>query len=398
MVTKKIAFFLIFSALLGWATFAHAAEKDNRYFVSSTSNFWKNTLGTRNTFSDGFTADLTDWQIRLTKIFGVEIIPVKKLYVLQDKESKTILDNVSGLLDDLFGEDQYKPSASVPWGVAAVYGSDKKPSGGKDIKVAVLDTGVFKDHSDLSGRIGGCLDFTQSKKSVIENECEDKNGHGTHVAGVIGADGGKDGLGIYGIAPEVQLHVYKVCDADGICWSDDVAAALRHAGDNGIHIVNLGFGSDVSSSLVSEALDYVREKKMLIVAPAGNDGPYDGSIDYPAWVPSVISVGAFDATKVIPEWSSRGNNDKSNPVTFDVKDLQFVAPGVNIESTWKDGNYAILSGSSMAAPHVAGLAAKIWQLDNENPVENVISVLKKLSKNFGEPGDDNASGLGFPSL
>lgn len=391
MNRRNIAFLLAFWLLCGLPFSVLAStEKDDRYFIRSTSNFWKNTLGVRNTFSDGFTSDLTDWEIRLTKIFGVEILPVKKFYVLPESTIEASEEKIEDKSDF--------PATQIPWGVASIYQSLKKPTGGKDIKVAVLDTGVYIEHSDLKSRISGCKDFTSLKSSIIDNFCEDKNGHGTHVAGIISADGGEDGLGIYGIAPESNLLAYKVCDDEGLCWADDVASAMKVAVDEGAQIINLSLGGDSSSSLVGEAIKYANEKKVLIVASAGNDGPYDNSIDYPSWDGSIVSVGAIDVALTVPDWSSRGFNTKTDPKELNSKDLWFVAPGVNIESTWIDGNYAILSGTSMASPHIAGLIAKLWQSDNEEPIDNVVSVLKELLMDVGDPGEDNASGLGFPHL
>ncbi len=387
MNTKITAFLLVFSFIFANYTSVQAAKnpsEGNRYFIKSKAGLWKNSLSVRNNFDGGFTADLTDWQLRLTKIFGVEIERVQKLYVSPSSSEPAI---------------QKSPDSQIPWGVAVMHGTGEleRTSGGESVTVAVLDTGVSKDHPDLTGQIEDCKDFSNLKQSVVNGKCEDKNGHGTHVAGIIVADGGKEDKGIYGIAPDAKLLAYRVCDADGSCWADDIAVAIHAAVDEGAHIINLSFGADTESPLIHEAIDYAGDHNVLVVAAAGNDGDYAGSIDFPAANARVISVGALDDKNEVPEWSSRGSNSDTKDNESNEKDLQFAAPGVNIESTWKEG-YAVLSGTSMAAPHIAGLAALLWNNDEENPADAVRTQLKKLAHDIGSEGEDNDSGFGMPML
>ncbi len=374
MNTRKVLFFAITLVFSLTAFTASAATSDNRYLVKSTSSFWKKSLIVRNVFEGGFTADLSDWQIKMTKIFGVEIQPVKKLNVLAvatptpkaPVKSKT-------------------PAASVAWGVESLYGDSLEdvPTGGDGVTVAVLDTGINKTHSDLKARISDCADFSATS-SFLNGKCDDKNGHGTSVAGIVAADGGS-GKGIYGMAPSAKLAAYKVCDADGTCFADDIAAAIRYATDHNVSIILISVGADTESSLIRDAINYALSKGVMVVAAAGNEGPDDDSTDYPAAQEHVISVGAIDAKGNIPDWSSRGK-------------IQFVAPGVNIESTGKDGDYVTLSGTSMAAAHIAGLAAKEWQSDAKDPSAATLNLLHQFSQDMGMPGDDEVAGWGTPSL
>ncbi|MBI2064588.1 MAG: S8 family peptidase [Candidatus Yanofskybacteria bacterium] len=400
--TKKVAYLLVFSLVLGFSGFAYGASDDTRYLVKSNSNFWKKSFGVRHQFEEGFTTDLTDWQIRVARVFGVELIPVKKLYVLPespvvpdpadtDTKAKSARPSPARLL----------PSDQIPWGVEAVYGGKlltDKPSGGAGVSVAVLDTGILRAHPDLKSRIKECKDFTSAKQSVVDNSCDDKNGHGTHVAGTIAADGGSDSKGIYGVAPESDLLVYKVCGANGSCWSDDIAVAMRTAAVNGANIINMSLGSDSESSLIRDAISYAVEKNVLVVAASGNDGPDIGSIDYPGANPDVIAVGAFDIDRDVADWSSRGSNSTTDPNSINYGDIEFAAPGVVVESTGKDGGYVIMSGTSMATPHIAGLAAKEWQKDAPDPDSATRDLLYKFSQDLGYVGEDDASGFGFPHL
>ena len=406
MNTKVIAYLLAFSLLLGVSDVAYGASEDTRYLVKSSSGFWKKSFGVRHEFKEGFTTDLTDWQLRVAKVFGVEVVPVHKLYILPESP---VVQTGQANSNDTTGKRPLPsptrpiPSDSLPWGIRAMYNSDPtlvKTSGGADVNVAVLDTGVLANHPDLTNRIAQCKDFTSPKTPVINDKCEDKNGHGTHVAGIIAADGGSDGKGIYGVVPEANLFAYKVCGTNGSCWSDDIAFALKTAADNNVNVVNLSLGSDTESTLIKDAITYAVSKNVLVVAAAGNDGPYVGSIDYPGANPNVIAVGAFDSIFDIAEWSSRGLNSESKSYVVEEKDIEFAAPGVNIESTWKDGGYVILSGTSMATPHVAGLAAKLWQVDADDPdsATRELLHLPQFSTDLLPPGDDDASGFGFPHL
>jgi len=160
----------------------------------------------------------------------------------------------------------------------------------------------------------------------------------------------------------------------------------------------MSLGSDNPSQLITDATNYAVSKNVLVVAAAGNDGPYIGSIDYPGADANVVAVGAVNKDIQIPDWSSRGNNSTSKPYIVEEKDIELAAPGVNVESTWKDGGYAILSGTSMASPHVAGLAAKLWQKDTLNQASAVRELLQKLTADLLPIGDDNDSGFGLPHL
>ena len=392
MIIKKTPYIVVILLLLAFANLSYAASDDTRYFVKSTSGWWKKSFGVRHNFDKGFTTDLSDKQLWIAKFFGVEVEPVKKLNVLPDLSQAPI---TSGKVQ----AQRIKPTEQVPWGVKTIYNEPllSKSSGGLGVNVAVLDTGVLKTHPDLKNRIKVCKDFS-GPVTIIDGKCDDKNGHGTHVAGIIAADGGSDGLGIYGMAPEANLFAYKVCSNNGTCWADDIAVALRMAVDDGANIVNLSLGSDNPSQLIVDATNYAVSKKVLVVAAAGNDGPYVGSIDYPGADANVVAVGAVDKDIQIPDWSSRGINSITEPYVVEEKDIEFAAPGINVESTWKNGGYAILSGTYMASPHVAGLAAKLWQKDALTPASAIREILHKLTTDLLPIGDDDNSGFGFPHL
>ena len=406
--SSKHLFLAILTAFLLSAGLASAAPIEGpRYFVKTESPFWQKSFGVRNVFKDGFTSDLSGIQLRLARIFGVEIEPVQQFHVLPTSGDEPVLPEIKPE-----AKPEAKPAAKVqlrpkpvdqvPWGIKLVYNDPtlSTASGGAGTSVAVLDTGVLKAHLDLKNRIKQCKDFTQARVPIKDGSCDDKNGHGTHVSGVILADGGTDKLGIYGMAPEANLFSYKVCGNDGSCWADDIAHAIRTAADEKTNIINLSLGSDTGSILIKEAIGYAISKDVLIVAAAGNDGPYVASIDYPAAHVEVAAVGAIDPGLGVPDWSSRGINSTTQAYVVEEKDMEFGAPGLNIESTWKNGGYAILSGTSMASPHVAGLAAKMWQgtaLEGSR-AKATRDLLHQLAKDIWTLGDDDSTGFGLPQL
>ena len=181
----------------------------------------------------------------------------------------------------------------------------------------------------------------------------------------------------------------KVCDKRGYCFGDDVAAGIEYATNSGANIISMSFGGDSPDPMVLEAIDDAVDLGVLPVAAAGNDGPKDGSIDYPAAYIKVIAVGAIDRTESVPYWSSRGLNDGDDIV--EEKEVEFAAPGVSIESTYNDGCYEYMSGTSMATPHVSGLAAKLWQ----GNAADTRAYLQSLAQDIPDEGD-TAVGFGLP--
>ena len=401
---RKIALGILIVAILGLCTVVLATPGGNtgRYFIASNNGILRAITGVQNNFENGYTTELTAGQLkaleRLTSRFGVEIEEVPLYYVL----AKPICNN-NGICEPQLGENascanckggeeavsssrSCYPAQQIPWGIVKVNGG----SGGVGVDVAVLDTGVYTSHLDLSRRVEQCKDFTRGFR--IRKTCSDGYGHGTHVAGTVLADGGVDGLGIYGVAPQADLFAYKVCNDSGTCWSDDIATAIRHAADQKAEIISMSLGADTQSSLIKNAIDYATGKGVLIVAAAGNDGPAIGSIDYPGANVKVIAVGAIDSFEAVPDWSSRGVNDGDYIV--ETREVEFGAPGVEVESTWKDGCYLFGAGTSMATPHVSGLAAKLWQ----GTAALTRTYLQNLAKNHDlyTIGDDVATGFGLP--
>jgi subtilisin len=256
-----------------------------------------------------------------------------------------------------------------------------------------------------------CKNFTTATP-IVNNSCNDANGHGTHVAGTALADGGSDGAGIYGVAPSADLWAYKVLGDDGSGYSDDIAAAIRHAADQAVStgtktVINMSLGSSASNSLITSAVNYAYNKGVLIIAAAGNSGPSQGSIGYPGALVDAVAVAALEnrqqnGTYRVADFSSRGYSSTDGDYVIQQGDIEISAPGASIYSTWNNGGYNTISGTSMATPHVAGLAAKVW---SQNPSWSHTQLRTNLQTRAravdikegsgAATGDDYASGFGF---
>ncbi len=400
---KKSIFLSILLAFFLYASFVFAAPTEGpRYFIKTTNPFWHKSFGVRHNFDNGFTADLSGIQLTLAKIFGVEVEPVEQLHVLPEAVTESTKPDGITAKPSKTTSIRVVPSNQTPWGIETIYNDSAiaSTSGGGGVNVAVLDTGVLKTHPDLKNRVKQCKDFTNLRVPVKDGVCDDKHGHGTHVSGIILADAGADKLGVYGVAPEAGLFSYKVCGNDGSCWADDIAIAIKTAANNNANIINLSLGANSDNSLIRNAIDYAVPKDVLVVAAGGNDGPDPASIDYPAANFKVVGVGAIDVSILVPDWSSRGINSSTSFYIVEERDMEFGAPGVNVESTWKNGGYAILSGTSMASPHIAGLAAKLWQATvlEGTKAQATRDLLHQLAKDIWTAGDDDATGFGLPQV
>lgn len=228
----------------------------------------------------------------------------------------------------------------VPYGIEHINALEVQEADGNTgngVSVAVLDTGI-QDHEDLNV-VGG--------ESFIDSEpdYQDQNGHGTHVAGTVAAL--DNDLGVLGVSPDIDLYAVKVLGADGSGSHATIAQGIEWAVENDIDVVNMSLGGSTGSNTLEEAVNYAHSEGVTLVAAAGNSGSFAwfNTIGYPAKYDNVIAVGAVDENNERASFSSVGD------------ELDVMAPGVDVNSTYLDDSYAELNGTSMASPHVAGAAA-----------------------------------------
>ena len=298
------------------------------------------------------------------------------------------------------------PSDPTPYGIEQIYSDSgiTQTSGGNGITIGHLDTGIDTSHPDLARRVVGCKDATGilALGDRKNRSCLDLDGHGTHTAGSAVADGGRAGTGIWGVAPEADLYAIKVCSSVG-CFADDIAAAIDYLGDNNlVDVITMSIGGPSSDSRVAAAIAEHKDS-ILFVASAGNIGPGTGSIEYPAWDPNVVAVAAIDNTETVTKFSSRGIDDGNDGI-ITIGEIELAAAGYKVESTYPtyfsdaDG-YAYFSGTSMAAPHVAGLAAKLWETDPNTTRMNLRASVTDITAGIrADAGYDVASGYGLPHM
>ncbi|OMP68416.1 S8 family peptidase [Domibacillus epiphyticus] len=289
-----------------------------------------------------------------------------------------------------FSADGSKPDAAYraasfqteyeQWNVQAVNASQAWTDGftGAGVKIAVVDTGIAS-HADLSIAGGmSTVDYTSS--------WTDDNGHGTHVAGIIGAR--KNGIGTVGVAPEAQLFAVKALGSDGEGKLIDILEAVDWAIANKMDIINLSLGTDGDSQLLNEMLDNAYEQGILIVGSAGNNGTEDGAGEtttYPAKYDSVIAVSAVNVYKQRAAFSSTG------------KEVEFTAPGEAVISTYVNEQYASINGTSQAAPHVSGLFALLKQKYPSKTNVELRHEMKRYAEDLGAVDRDPWFGYGLTS-
>ncbi len=242
-------------------------------------------------------------------------------------------------------------------------------SRGKGVVVAVLDTGIaYEDHGDfvqvpdLKG-----VKFTDGYDFVNDDEhANDDHGHGTHVAGTI-AQATNNGEGVAGVAFEATLMPVKVLDHFGSGTTAQIADAIRWAADHGAKVINMSLGGGGRSEVLAHAVEYARAKGVVVVCAAGNGGR--GVVEFPAAYPGSVAVGAVGPTGTKAPYSSWG------------KELDIAAPGGDKSQGEEAGVlqntidpqdpsksvYAAFQGTSMATPHVAGVAALLWAAGAKNP-------------------------------
>ncbi|MFF9457997.1 S8 family serine peptidase [Streptomyces flaveolus] len=261
---------------------------------------------------------------------------------------------------------------------------------GKGTKVAVLDTGADAEHPDLEGRITASKNFTDSETT------DDRQGHGTHTLSTVGGTGAASDGKKKGVAPGADLLVGKVLNDSGSGDSSWIIAGMQWAVDQQADVVSMSLGSQTPTdctdpmSLAAEELG--KSKDTLFVIAAGNSGPTPNTVSSPGCAPSVLTVGAVDRDDSTAWFSSRGPAIGAHTLKPEI-----AAPGVDISAAAAGGRgvyaYQSMSGTSMAAPHVAGAAALVKERHPDWTAQQVKAALVSSAKS-DIPGDVRETGGG----
>lgn len=230
---------------------------------------------------------------------------------------------------------------TLPWGVDRVDADNVwSVTSADNVRVAIIDTGIDLDHPDLSANIKGGVNTIYSWRTA-----DDDNGHGSHVGGIIAAV--NNSIGVVGVGHQIDLYAVKVLNSNGSGYVSDIIEGIQWSINNGIKVINMSLGTTSDIQAFHDAVIAAKNAGITVVAAAGNSGPSDNTVIYPAKYPESIAVSATNSSDGQPSWSSRG------------PEVDVAGPGASIYSTYKSGGYATLSGTSMATPHVAGAAALV---------------------------------------
>lgn len=252
---------------------------------------------------------------------------------------------------------------------------------GEGIRGVVLDTGA-PDHLDLEGAIAGYEDFVGSGPW-------DKNGHSTHCCGIIAARQNK--MGTVGVLPKCQLYTGKVLGNDGSGSIQGIVEGIYWAIKLRPDFISMSLGSSGNDGRMQTAIQEAVNLGIPVICASGNEGPDSDTMGYPGRYSFVVGVGAVDENRRLANFSSRGEG------------MDICGPGVNVLSTYKDGRYARLSGTSMATPFIAGVVGlftayrRVKGLKPISAHDELLKALTETATDAGPPGFDEGFGWGLVS-
>jgi serine protease len=266
---------------------------------------------------------------------------------------------------------------STPYGISMVQANQVSDSSAGNMKVCVIDTGYDYDHEDLQS--SGVTGYAFSGHG---NWYSDGNGHGTHVAGTMVALNNNTGVvGTIG-SGQAGVHIVKIFNDSGN-WTtaSNLITAIQSCKDAGAKVVNMSLGGGSSNQTENNAMTNFYNGGMLLVAAAGNGG--NTSFSYPASYNAVVSVAAVNSSASLASFSQRNSQ------------VEIAGPGVSVNSTWNNGGYNSISGTSMASPHVAGVAALVWSNHPQCSAEQIRNALNATAEDRGAAGRDTSYGWGI---
>jgi len=269
--------------------------------------------------------------------------------------------------DPQYGNQWHLPKIKSPqaWDIT---------TGARDTVIAILDTGIAYNHPDLKGKILQGYNFIGGNTNAADDQ-----GHGTLVSGAAAALS-NNGIGVAGVAWNNLILPVKVLDSKGSGSHSTIANGITYAADNGARIINLSLGSTSGSRTLERAVNYAWNRNSILVAAAGNNG--NSTLFYPAAYANVIGVSALNSSDTLPSWSSFGSH------------VSVSAPGVSILTTTVSGSYGYASGTSLASPLVAGVAALVAGSTPQLTNAEVRSIVESTATDLGAAGYDIYYGHG----
>lgn len=247
-------------------------------------------------------------------------------------------------------------------------------SNGDQVTIAIIDTGVDPEHADLEGKLIDGYNAIDDSDNFA-----DTHGHGTHVAGIAAALT-NNVTGIAGVSWESYIIPIKVLNEQGEGSSYEVAKGIYWAVDHGADVINMSLGDYHSSDLLYDAIRYAYEQDVILIAASGNDNVQDPM--YPARYPEVLTVAAVNDERNRAFFSNFGDH------------IDVAAPGEHIPSLFPNNHYVVMSGTSMAAPHVAGLAALLRSNNPNLTNDDIYQIITNTATDLGVDGFDPYYGYG----
>jgi subtilisin len=307
--------------------------------------------------------------------------------VTDDSRRKTNKPSSSNLKSGSFKDD-----AVASWGIHATNVPNSKFTG-KGINIAILDTGFNLSHPDFAGRIVNSRSFIQGQ------EAEDQNGHGSHCTGISTGNNNRNTGRRYGVAKEANIFIGKVLSNEGSGSDSGIMAGMEWAITNNCKVISMSLGAPVEpgetySNIYNDIAKKALTKGTLIIAAAGNESRRDlgiiNPVGHPANCPAIMAVAALDKNLDIAYFSCGGINRDGGQVDI-------AAPGVDIYSSWiSPENYNIISGTSMATPCAAGIAALFWEAYPKASASDIWMYLTQNALRLNLNASDVGAGLVQP--
>jgi len=310
--------------------------------------------------------------LRMVKAIAVAMTPAE--FATMQGENYTVEEDPDRSINAVESSRKLQ-NQRTPFGIEMVRARetwDEFGVRGEGIRVCVMDSGLFSQHTDLTP----CKLSGYNGPEAVTPWDEDTDGHGTHVIGTIAA--ADNNRGVVGVAPGADIHVVRVFDSEGLFFGSDVTAAAEICRDAGARIINMSLGGSRGLSFENSVFDQLSDEGIISIAAAGNNG--DTSLSFPASYPSVVSVAAVDSNRNLATFSQRNNA------------VDVAAPGVQIQSLATNNGLVLKSGTSMASPHVAGVVALMMSFNQTISRDSILTALEDTAIN---PDSQNGRTDGF---